>query len=74
MPGHARAPLDRRAQHRVAAVQVDGGFDFLDLGGREELGVDAVEPVGVHAPLGVAHVLQGVCARFITPRWLNITL
>ncbi len=60
MPGDASAPLDRCAEHRVAAVQVDRRLDGLDLRGRQEFGVDAVQPVRVHAALGVAHVLQRV--------------
>jgi len=58
MARHARAALDRGAQHRVSAVQVDGRLDFLDLLGREEFGVHAVQAVRIHSTLGIAHVLQ----------------
>jgi hypothetical protein len=49
------------------------GTISLTCAGRQHLAVDAVEPIGVHAPSMVAHVLQ-LWPRLSTPRWLNITL
>lgn len=58
VPRHAAAPLKRGTEHRIAAVEVDGRLDFLDLLRREVLGIHAVEPVRIDAALRIAHVLQ----------------
>src|SRR6185312_2231954 len=56
--GDPRARLVGRAQHRVADVLggVDDRADLLDLVGRQPLGVDAVEVVGLDPPHAVADV------------------
>ncbi len=62
VPRDAGAPLQRRAEDRIARVgrRVDDRHHRLHLRRGEHLAVDAVQPVGVDAPLDVAHVLQRV--------------
>ncbi|MNT23204.1 hypothetical protein D3C72_1586160 [compost metagenome] len=60
MARHAGAALKRGAQHGVAAVQVDGRHDLLDLCRRQPFAIDAVVAVGGDAALSIAHVLQVV--------------
>ena len=57
---HAPAALQRCAKHGIARVgrYVEAGNRLGEFGRTDDLGVDAVEPVGVDAPLDVAHVLQ----------------
>ncbi|CAI8351017.1 MAG: Uncharacterised protein [Rhodospirillaceae bacterium] len=56
--GGPTAGLERGTQHGIASTpaQVDARYLFLHTCGVEIDGIDTVEPVGVHPPLGVAHV------------------
>ena len=57
----AAAPLQRRAQHRVADVaNVQRRAEVAGLLGREPLIVDAGGAVGVHVALADLHVVHGV--------------
>jgi hypothetical protein len=60
--GDAGAGLVGRPEHRIADVLggVQDRHDLLDLLGVEPFGVHAVEPVGVDAAHGAAHVAEGV--------------
>ena len=75
-PGHrvvtsdAAAWLPGSAQYGIARVggAVEQGHPLLYLVGGEDLAVDAVQPVGVHAPLDIAHLLQRVAEVHHSPR------
>ena len=61
--GRAAAPLQRRAHDRIARVfrDVERRAEFLRLLGRQELVVDAVQPVGVDVALQhleVVHIVR----------------
>ena len=58
----AAAPLQGGAEDRIAraARDVEERLEPLDLPGREELAVDAVQPVGVQPPLDLVQVVQVV--------------
>src|SRR3954471_6998409 len=60
--GDPAARLQRRAEHRVAHVRrgVDDRAELRDLLGRQPLGVDPVEPVGVDPAGALADVAEGV--------------
>jgi hypothetical protein len=58
----AAAPLQRRAEYRVARLRrdVDDGAEGLDLLRVQPFGIDAVQPIGLHAAHRVAHFAQRV--------------
>ena len=62
VPGHAAAPLQGRAQHRVAHLGRDGDrrAERLDAVRVQPLGVHAVQPIGVHPADGFPDIVFGM--------------
>ena len=60
MTRRAAAPLQGGAEDRIAraARDVEERLEPLDLPGREELAVDAIQPVGVQPPPDLVQVVR----------------